>query len=86
VLASILGQDTSYPEIFHGIPSSFQENTEILFDYVMTVFFQTLFNSLVILPSDAVQSRSAIFNRCAAKGPQMCGGSLGEGRKEARKN
>jgi hypothetical protein len=38
------------------------------------------------------QSKAAIFNRCAAahrcdaKGPQVCGGSLGEGRKEAIKN
>jgi hypothetical protein len=37
-------------------------------------------------------SRSAILNRCAAvywcdaKGPKVCRGSLGEGRKERRKN
>jgi hypothetical protein len=29
--------------------------------------------------------RPAIVNRYAPKGPQMCHGSLGEGRKEARK-
>jgi hypothetical protein len=29
--------------------------------------------------------RPAIFNRCAAKGPQVCRGSLWVGRKEARK-
>jgi hypothetical protein len=37
-------------------------------------------------------SISAIFNRCAAahwcdaKGPQVCGGSLGKGRKKREKN
>jgi hypothetical protein len=31
-------------------------------------------------------SKAAIFNRCAAEGPQVCRGSLEEGRKEARKN
>jgi hypothetical protein len=33
----------------------------------------------------AAASRPAIFNRFAAKGPQVCCWSLGKGRKEARK-
>jgi hypothetical protein len=83
----MLGQDTGY----HERPSKWL----LQFVQIKARTVPQLGNvniRSVITKFDSMYSRSAIINRCAAshwreaKGPQVCGGNLGECRKEARKN